>query len=188
MLANRMICYYYCFLSGFKCTFSCIVQYSLYHNMDIGTLWHCALVTSTLSQSIGLFFGCALFWRWVSLCAPVTISVIEFCFIMIFIMIVVTIIGIFMAIKYFFNYTLAFLYISSSGPANAQTPGCFRRWTFFLSIGLNTLPLDAFMSCLLPLLGYSTGELQTLQLIVLVAFGAVDWPHASCMLVYFLEI
>ena len=56
-----------------------------------------------------------------SLDAPVTISLIEFYFIMIFIMIVVTIIGIFMAINYFLNYTLGFLYLSSSGSANAHS-------------------------------------------------------------------
>ena len=88
---------------------SCIVQYSLYHNMDIGTMWHCTLVSSTPSQSIGLVLGCALFWFRVSLGAPVTISLLEFYFIRIFIMNVVTIIGIFMAIHYFLNYTLGFL-------------------------------------------------------------------------------
>ena len=31
---------------------------------------------------------------------------------------------IFMAIEYFLNYTLGFLYLSSSGSANAQLPGC----------------------------------------------------------------
>ena len=92
---------------------------------------------------------------------------------MIFIMIVVTIIGIFMAIDYFLNNTLGFLYPSSSGSANAQLPGCFRPWTFSLNIGLNMLPVD-FMSCLNSLLGYSTGEFQALQLIVLAAFGAMD--------------
>ena len=29
------------------CTFSCVVQYSLYLSMDIGTMWHCTLVSST---------------------------------------------------------------------------------------------------------------------------------------------
>ena len=48
----------YCFLSGFKCFFSCIVKYSLYHNMDAGTMWHCTLVSSTPSQSIEMFFLC----------------------------------------------------------------------------------------------------------------------------------
>ena len=120
--------------------FSCIVQHSLYHNMHLGTLWHCTLVSSTPSQSVRLVFGCALFWCWVSLGAPVTISLIEFYFIMIFIIIVVTIIGIFMAIHYFLNYTLGFRWLSSSGSANVQLPGCFRPihspwildWTCYL--------------------------------------------------------
>ena len=38
------------------------------------------------------------------------------------------------------------------------------------------------------ILGYSTGEFQALQLIVLVAFGAVEKPIAPCMSVNFLEI
>ena len=109
--------------------------------MDIGTMWHCTLVSSTPSQSKGLFFRCALFWYWVSLGAPVTISLIEFYFIMIFIM---TIIGIIMAIDYFLDYTLGLFYLSSSGSTNAQLPGCFRPWTFSLNIGLNMLPLAKF--------------------------------------------
>ena len=89
-------------------------------------------------------------------------------------MIVVTIIEIFMAINYLFIYTLGFLYISSSSSANAQLPGCFRPWTFSLNFEFNMFPLDSFMSCLHSLVGYSTGEFQDLQLIVPVAFGAVD--------------
>ena len=42
---------------------------------------------------------------------PVIISWMEFCFIMIFIMIVVTITGDFMVINYLLIYTLGFLYI-----------------------------------------------------------------------------
>ena len=86
--------------------FNFIVHDSLYYKMDKGTVWHCALVSCTPSQSIGLFFLCALFWCWVSLCAPFTIFSIEFYFIMVFIMIVATIIGIFMAILFVLNYTL----------------------------------------------------------------------------------
>ena len=89
-------------------------------------------------------------------------------------MIVVAIIGIFMAISYFLNHTLGFLYLSSSGSANAQLTGCFRPWTFSLNIGLNTIPLHSYKSCLHSLLEYSTGEFQALQLIVLAVFGAVD--------------
>ena len=91
---------------------------------------------------------------------------------MISIMIVVTITGIFMAINYL--YTLGFLYISKSGSANAQLPGCFCPGTFSLNIGLSMFHLDSFVSCLHSLLGYSTGEFQALQLIVFAAFGAVD--------------
>ena len=79
-----------------------------------------------------------------------------------------------MAINYLLIYTLGFLYISSSGSANAQRAGCFLPWTFSLNIGLNMFPLDSFMPCLHSLLGYSTGKFQALQLIVLAAFGPVD--------------
>ena len=103
-------------------------------------------------------------------------------------MMIVTIIRIFMAIDYLLIYSLGFLYISNSGSANAQLPGCFRPWTFSLNIGLNMFPLDSFMSCLHSLIGYSTGEFQALQPIVLAAFGTVDLPLAPCMLVHFLEI
>ena len=81
--------------------------------------------------------------------------------------------GIFMAINYLLIYTLGFLYISHYGFANAQLPECFCPWTFSLNIGLDMFPLDSFMSCLHSLLGYSTGEFQTLQLIVLAAL--VPW-------------
>ena len=57
---------------------------------------------------------------------------------------------------------------------NAQLPGCFCPRTFSLNIGLRMFPLDSCMSCLHSLLGYSTMEFQSLQLIVLAAFGAVD--------------
>ena len=80
----------------------------------------------------------------------------------------------FMAMNYLLICTLGFLYINSSGSANAQLPGCFRAWTFSLNIGLNIFPLESFTSCLHSLLGYSTGEFHALQLIVLAAFGAAD--------------
>ena len=53
-------------------------------------------------------------------------------------------------------------------------PGCFCPWTFFENIGFNTVLTDPFMSHLATELGYSAGEFQALQLIVLVAFGVVD--------------
>ena len=53
-------------------------------------------------------------------------------------------------------------------------PGCFCPWTFFENIGFNTMLTDPFMSHLATQLGYSAGEFQALQLIVLAAFGIVD--------------
>ena len=67
-------------------------------------------------------------------------------------------------------------------------PGCFCPWTFFENIGFNTVLTDPFMSHLATQLGYSAGEFQALQLIVLAAYGVVDLPLASCMLVHLLEI
>ena len=52
--------------------------------------------------------------------------------------------------------------------------GCFCPWTFFENIGFNTVLTDPFMSHLTTQLGYSAGEFQALQLIVLAAFGVVD--------------
>ena len=53
-------------------------------------------------------------------------------------------------------------------------PGCFCPWTFFENIGFNTVLTDSFMSHLATQLGYSAGEFQALQLIVLAAFGVVN--------------
>ena len=76
--------------------------------MDIGTMWHLYIGQQYPITVYRTVFGCALFWCWVSLGPPVTISLIELYFIMIFIMKVVTIVGVFMAIDYFLNYTLGF--------------------------------------------------------------------------------
>ena len=53
-------------------------------------------------------------------------------------------------------------------------PGCFCPRTFFQNIGFNMVPSDPFMSHLATQLGYSAGEHQALQLIVLATFGVVD--------------
>ena len=53
-------------------------------------------------------------------------------------------------------------------------PGCFGPWTFFENIGFNTVLTDPFMSHLATQLGYSAGEFQALQLIVLAALSVVD--------------
>ena len=53
-------------------------------------------------------------------------------------------------------------------------PWCFCPWTLFQNIGFNMVPSDPFMSHLATQLGYSAGEFQSLQLIVLATFGVVD--------------
>ena len=73
-----------------------------------------------------------------------------------------------MAIFFFLTTCLDF-WFSSCGSANAHLPGCFSPWTFPLIVRL-----DSIMSYLDSLLGYSTGEFQALQIIVLAAFGAMD--------------
>ena len=74
------------------------------------------------SQSKALFLGCALFGCWVSLGVLVTNSLIE-CY---FIMIIATIIGIFVAILFYLNYTFGLSL--TSGSATTHFPG----WMFLL--------------------------------------------------------
>ena len=57
---------------------------------------------------------------------------------------------------------------------NPHLPGCFCPWTFLQNIGFNMVPLDPFMSHLATQLGYSAGEFQALQVIVLAKFCVVD--------------
>ena len=104
------------------------------------------------------------------------ISLREFYFIMIFIMLFVIIIGILRPFFSFQTTYLGFVSLSICGSVNAELSGCFGPWTFSLNIGLNMLRSDSFMSCLHSLLGYSTGTFRALQRIVLAA------------LVHFLEI
>ena len=51
--------------------------------------------------------------------------------------------------------------------------GCFCPWTFYQNIGFNMVLSDPFMSHLATQLGYSVGEFQVLQLIVLTTVGVV---------------
>ena len=64
----------------------------------------------------------------------------------------------------------------------------FQPLDILLEYQIEYVTLRLVISCLHSLLGYFTGEFQNLQLIVLAAFGAVDEPLASCMLVHFMEI
>ena len=55
----------------------------------------------------------------------------------------------------------------------------------YQDIGFNMVPSDPFMSHPATQLGYPAGEFQALQLIVLVEFGVVDEPLASCIISFF---
>ena len=83
---------------------SCIVQDSLYQNIDTGTMWLCALVSCIQPQSIGLILVCALLWCWVSLYVAFTNFMIE-CY---FIIMVATIIGILMALLLILTFIFGF--------------------------------------------------------------------------------
>ena len=54
-------------------------------------------------------------------------------------------------------------------------PGCFCPWTFFQNMRFHMVPSDPCMSHLAIQLGYSAGEFQALQLIVLATFGVGKW-------------
>ena len=81
------------------------------------------------------------------------------------------ILGCLWPLVYVLNNTLVLSIWCSTIP---HLPGCFCPWTFFENIGFNTVLTDPFMSHLAAQLGYSAGEFQALQLIVLAAFGVVD--------------
>ena len=141
-------------LCGFRCALSCMFQYSLCHNIDIGT---CDIVHWSAAPHNRIANG-AGFWVYVVL----VLNVIRYsCHYFLdrilfhhdFYHDSCDYHWNFMAINYPLIYTLSFLYITNSGSANAQLPGCFCPWTFSLNIGLNVFPLASFMSCLHSLLG-----------------------------------
>ena len=74
-------------------------------------------------------------------------------------------------LAFFLNNTLILGIWCSTSP---HLPGCFCPWTFFHNIGFNMVPSDPFMSHLATQFGYSAGEFQALQLILLATFGVVD--------------
>ena len=77
MTVRWMIRYWYHILSCFVSNiyFNSMVLDSLYHDIDIGTMWHCAYVSCIPARSRTVF-GCALFWCRVSLCVLFTNSLI----------------------------------------------------------------------------------------------------------------
>ena len=130
-------------------------------------LWSC-----TPSQSRGLFFFFFVFFFFWGGC-PVLNS--TFCFLWLPIvscyMVNSPMLGCLWHLVFVLNniLTLGIWFSTISHPR-----GCFCFWTFYQSIGSNMVPSDPLMSHLATQLGYSAGEFQSLQLIVLAAFGVVD--------------
>ena len=67
MMVCRMIRYYYYYFSLLG--FNCIVQNPVSYNMDIGTMWHCVLVSCTPSQSLGQVWWYAVLVLGVIMCS-----------------------------------------------------------------------------------------------------------------------
>ena len=86
--------------------------------------------------------------------------------------------------SFYLNYTFRisvtkhFCFCKCLTPWMFPSPEILLEYCMFL--------LNFLMSCLSSLQGYPTGQSQALN--VLAALGTLDWPLASCMLVYFLEI
>ena len=118
--------------------------------MDIGTIWHCARVSCIPSQSIWLFWVCAVMVLSV-MCAMIM--------------------GFLWPSSSPWTTQLGFVRPGSSGSATKHLPGCIWLLTSCVNKGLNVIRSDSFMSCLDSLLGYSSWEFQALQLIVLAVFG-----------------
>ena len=135
-----------------KVHFNYIIQDSIYHYMNMGTMWHCTLVSCTPSQSIGLGLGCALFWCWMSLRAPFTIFI-EFHFIKIFIIIVVITIRNLWPFFSFWTISLCFLRLSNTLDVSALDI-ILKYWIEHVTLWLDYAMLHS-------LLWYSTGGFQS---------------------------
>ena len=153
--------------------FNCIIQDSLYHNMDVGTMWHCALVSCTPSQSMDWFLG-------------VRCSGVEYHDVLLLLLILEIILFLrdihhdscdyywnFMGILFILNYTFMPCVIKLFWFCKCTTPWMFPLLDILLEYWIEHVTFE-LLSCLHCLPVYSTGEFQALQLIVLVASGAVD--------------
>ena len=162
-------------LSGFRCAFSCMVQYSLCHGMDIGTrdIVHWSVAAH---HHIAYRTG---FW----LCAVLMLNVIR------------------CSCHYFrdrilfhhdfhhnsCDYLWYFLWPSLPCDLHCRlsvhkefwfckctTPWMFPPLRILLEYWIEYVSFGLLYVILHSLLGYSTGEFQAFQLIVIAAFGAVD--------------
>ena len=104
------------------------------------TLWIGRLHPITVYETA---FACALFWCWVPLCVLFTNSWLA-CY---SIMMVATVDGIYVNCCSFWPTYLDFLKISCFCSATMHLAECFCPWTLSLSIGLDMLTSDFFVSC-----------------------------------------
>ena len=143
--------------------------YIPYTSSVIGRIYNGSVIqywrSCTPSRSIGLFLGSARFLGWMPLFGFFGLSNCVLLFDKSLIL------GCLWPLVFVLNNILILGIWCSTIP---HLPGCFCFWTFFQNIGFNTVLTDPFMSHLATQLGYSAGEFQALQLIVLAAFGVVD--------------
>ena len=109
-----------------------------------------------------------------SLGAPVTLFEIEIYFIMIFIIIVVTIFGIFLWPSLPCDLHCRLSVHKEFWFCKCTTPWMFPPLRILLEYWIEYVSFGLLYVILHSLLGYSTGEFQVFQLIVMAAFGAVD--------------
>ena len=150
-------------------TYICICMCILYTSSVIGRIYNGSVIqywrSCTPSRSIGFISG---------ECAVPGLTA-TFCFLWFTNCVLLfdksLILGCLWPLVFVLNNTLILGIWCSTIP---HLPGCFFPWTFFENIGFNTVLTDPFMSHLATQLGYSAGEFQALQVIVLAVFGVVD--------------
>ena len=134
-ISNLVSILYYDFMA--HCT--------LCYDMDIGTMWHCALASCVTSQSFGLVYGRALFLYWVSICVPFTNSLATGYSIMV----LAIIIRMFMSMALVLIYIFRFYWIMSLSFCNYAPPRMFLLleilFEYWIEHGM--LPSGSFLSC-----------------------------------------
>ena len=146
--------------------------------LDIGTVRHCALVSCILSQSIGLFWVCAVLVLSVISCS-FTNSLIA-CY---FIIMVATIIGIFVHWYSLWPAHLGCLKLGCFCSATTHLLGCFCSWNFSLNIGLNIFYRGCATDCPYGVWGHG---LTTCFLYVGLLVGSLVWNDRGFVIMFVL--
>ena len=145
-----------------------IYIYIPYTSSAIGRIYNGSEIqywrSCTPSRSIGLCLGSARFLGWMPLFVFFGLPIVSCSLIK----------NLILGCLWLLIFVLKILILGIWCSTIPHLPGCFCPWTFFENIGFNTVLTDPFMSHLATQLGYSAGEFQALQLIVLAAFGVVD--------------